>query len=145
MNEKLLIIKLPDFNLNCSAQQILILKIQILQLYQKLLSLYFTWMPCTEFSKCQHFFQVPLACEKQINQKGPWNLIKLMKRCIKGNHHQAMPIQRINLPCKPKEITSKEKLGSENQFLNIKLANHVKLVRQRLSEGPIGSLLSGHK
>ncbi|CAL6010064.1 Hypothetical_protein [Hexamita inflata] len=31
-------------------------------------------------------------------------LIKLMNQCIKGNHHQAMPIQRNNFPCKPKEI-----------------------------------------
>ncbi|CAL6015441.1 Hypothetical_protein [Hexamita inflata] len=54
MNENLLIIKLPDFNLNCSAQKILILKIQLLQLYQQLLSLYFARMPCTEFSKCQN-------------------------------------------------------------------------------------------
>ncbi|CAL5980511.1 Hypothetical_protein [Hexamita inflata] len=70
-------------------------------------------------------------------------LIKLMKQCIKGNHHQAMPIQWNNLSCKPKEITSKEKLRSENQFLKSKLA---KLVRQRSSEGhAIGSLLSGHK
>ncbi len=68
-----------------------------------------------------------------------------MKQCIKGNHHQAMPIQRNNLPCKPKEITSKEKLRRENQFLEIKLANQVKLVRWRLREGPVGSLLSGHK
>ncbi|CAL6019535.1 Hypothetical_protein [Hexamita inflata] len=47
MNENLLIIKLPDLDLNCSAQKILILKIQLLQLYQKLLSLYFIRMPCT--------------------------------------------------------------------------------------------------
>ncbi|CAL6098021.1 Hypothetical_protein [Hexamita inflata] len=60
-------------------------------------------------------------------------LIKLMNQCIKGNHHQAMPTQRNNLSCKPKEI-SKEKLRSENQFLKSKLANQVKLVRQRLSK-----------
>ncbi|CAL6054290.1 Hypothetical_protein [Hexamita inflata] len=54
-----------------------------------------------------------------------------------------MPIQRNNLSCKPKEITSKKELRSENQFLKRKLANQVKLVRQRLSEGPTGSLLSG--
>ncbi|CAL6061601.1 Hypothetical_protein [Hexamita inflata] len=45
------------------------------------------------------------------------------------------PIQRNNLSCKPKEITSKKKLRSENQFLKSKLVNQVKLVRQRLSEG----------
>ncbi|CAL6025338.1 Hypothetical_protein [Hexamita inflata] len=39
-------------------------------------------------------------------------------------------IQRINLSCKPKEITSKKKLRSENQFLKSKLANQLKLVRQ---------------
>ncbi|CAL5972184.1 Hypothetical_protein [Hexamita inflata] len=48
--------------------------------------------------------------QKYIYVKEPRNLIKLMNQCIKGNHHQAMPIQRINLPCKPKEITSKTKL-----------------------------------
>ncbi|CAL6066005.1 Hypothetical_protein [Hexamita inflata] len=83
--------------------------------------------------------------QKQINQHGTQELIKLMNQCIKGNHHQAMPIQRNNLSCKPKEITSKEKQRSENQFLKSKKANQVKLVRQQLSEGPIGSLLSGHK
>ncbi|CAL6025766.1 Hypothetical_protein [Hexamita inflata] len=81
----------------------------------------------------------------KINQKGPRYIIKLMKQCIKGNHYQAMPIQRINFSYKPKEITSTEKLRREKQFLEIKLANQVKLVRQRLSEGPAGSLLSGHK
>ncbi|CAL6036020.1 Hypothetical_protein [Hexamita inflata] len=57
---------------------------------------------------------------------------------------QAMSIQRINLSCKPKEITSKTKLRIENQFLKIQLAR-VKLVRQRLSEGPAGFLLNVHK
>ncbi|CAL6115620.1 Hypothetical_protein [Hexamita inflata] len=66
--------------------------------------------------------------QNQINQEGPRYIIKLMKQCIKGNHHQAMPIQRNNLPYKPKEITSKEKLRRENQFLEMKLANQVKLV-----------------
>ncbi|CAL5994160.1 Hypothetical_protein [Hexamita inflata] len=66
-------------------------------------------------------------CKIKQTKKDPRYLIKLMKQCIKGNHHQAMPIQRNNLPCKPKEITSKEKLRSENQYLEIKLANQVKL------------------
>ncbi|CAL6069032.1 Hypothetical_protein [Hexamita inflata] len=64
MNEKLLIIKLPDFNLNCSAQKILILKIQLLQLYQKLLSLQFAWIPCTEFSKCQKTIDFGLSLDQ---------------------------------------------------------------------------------
>ncbi|CAL6012072.1 Hypothetical_protein [Hexamita inflata] len=38
------------------------------------------------------------------------------------------------------EITSKKKRRSENQFIKSQLANQVKLVRQRLSEGPVGSL-----
>ncbi|CAL6082428.1 Hypothetical_protein [Hexamita inflata] len=45
------------------------------------------------------------------------DLIKLRKQFIKGNHLQAIPIQRNNLQCKLKEIMSKEKLRSENQFL----------------------------
>ncbi|CAL5970209.1 Hypothetical_protein [Hexamita inflata] len=44
-------------------------------------------------------------CKIKQTKKDPRYLIKLMKQCIKGNHHQAMPIQRNNLPCKPKEIT----------------------------------------
>ncbi|CAL6067155.1 Hypothetical_protein [Hexamita inflata] len=81
-------------------------------------------------------------CKNKYTKKDPGYLIKLMKQYIKGNHHQAMPIQRNNLPCKPKEITSKEKLRSENQFLKIKLANQLKLVRQQLSQGPAGSKTS---
>ncbi|CAL5981931.1 Hypothetical_protein [Hexamita inflata] len=40
-------------------------------------------------------------CKNKQTKTEPRNLIKLMKRCIKGNHHQTMPIQRNNLPCKP--------------------------------------------
>ncbi|CAL6033994.1 Hypothetical_protein [Hexamita inflata] len=58
-------------------------------------------------------------CKIKQTKKDPRYLIKLMKQCIKGNHHQAMQIQRNNLPCKPKEITSKEKLRRENQFLKL--------------------------
>ncbi|CAL6058203.1 Hypothetical_protein [Hexamita inflata] len=47
-------------------------------------------------------------CKNKQTKTQPRNLIKFMKRCIKGNHHQAMPIQRNNLSCKPKEITSEK-------------------------------------
>ncbi|CAL6104658.1 Hypothetical_protein [Hexamita inflata] len=37
-------------------------------------------------------------CKIKQTKKDPRYLIKLMKQCIKGNHHQAVPIQRNNLP-----------------------------------------------
>ncbi|CAL6001909.1 Hypothetical_protein [Hexamita inflata] len=96
----------------------------------------------TNASKPQEIANLPLdetmhqrrigICKNKQTKKDPRYLIKLMNQCIKGNHHQAMPKQRINLSCKPKKITRKKKLRSENQFLNSKLANQVKLVRQQL-------------
>ncbi|CAL5971396.1 Hypothetical_protein [Hexamita inflata] len=93
MNENLLIIKLPDFNLNCSAQKILILKIQLLQLYQKLLSLYFARMPCTEFSKCQRIKNLKENQHSII--LAAWLKHQQLRNATYGNRNQLILLTQI--------------------------------------------------
>ncbi|CAL5994490.1 Hypothetical_protein [Hexamita inflata] len=66
--------------------------------------------------------------QNQINQEGP----QVPNQVNETMHQRQPPPSNANTteqpPCKPKEITSKEKLRCENLFLDIKLANQVKLV-----------------
>ncbi|CAL6048962.1 Hypothetical_protein [Hexamita inflata] len=81
----------------------------------------------------------------QMNKEGTHVPNPVNEVMCQRQPYQKMSTPRINFSCKPKEITSKQKLRSDNLFLKIKLANQVKIVRQRLSERPAGSIFSEHK
>ncbi|CAL6021842.1 Hypothetical_protein [Hexamita inflata] len=63
--------------------------------------------------------------QKQINQNGTQEPNQINEPMHQRQPSSSNANTTEQLSCKPKEITSKEKLRSENQFLKIKLANQV--------------------